>query len=108
MRSPDARPVAVSPLAESTLATVAATAQPALAIRIDRIVLDGVAVDSTQFRAALHDELQRLLSLAGDPAITTSGALSSLRVRDVAPHATATGRSLGESLARALHAGLWP
>jgi len=107
MMSRDALPVAPS-LAQPSAMPVAARVQPALAIRIDRVVLDGVAVDSLQFRTALQDELQRLLSHGKVPATLTRGALSSLRVRDVVLRPTTSGRSLGESLARVLHAGLWP
>lgn len=85
--------------------------QPAnVVLQIDRLVLDGQALSRAQerqLRAALTDELARLLTAGGlSEQLLAGGALRSLPVGALPPDHGGDPATLGRGIARALYDGI--
>jgi hypothetical protein len=78
--------------------------------QIDRVVLDGLALDRADARrldAALKVELARLLAGSGaGPLLRTAGASSAVERMSTPPVRVSDAAQLGRDVARSLHGGL--
>jgi hypothetical protein len=79
-------------------------------LHIDRLVLDGIPLQRTQsgqVRAALEQELSRLLAGGGlASGLRQGGAVPSLRGGNIHIQKRAHAAGLGREIARALHQGI--
>ena len=79
-------------------------------LHIERIVLDGLPVDRTQsgrVRAAVVNELTSLLTTGGlGPECIASGAVPSVRGRDLLVEKGSGASEVGKQIARSVHAGI--
>ena len=76
-------------------------------LHIERLVLDGLPVESRQralIQSAIETELARLLAINRlNPELLSGGALSSLRAVDIQLERDGTAPHLGKQIAGALH-----
>ena len=79
-------------------------------LHIERIVLNGLAVDRThggRVRAAIQAELTRLLAAGGvAPALKSGGAVPALRGQNLRIAKGARPAELGRSIAGAVYSGI--
>ena len=80
-----------------------------IAVRIDRLVIDGVSLSAgqpAQIHLALERELTRLLRRDGLSTQLTGETLPALAAPDIRVHARVRPAELGRQIARSLHASL--
>jgi len=81
-----------------------------IAVNIERLVLDGIALTSGQrdrLQAALLEELARLLAANGlSPELAAGGASPSLQVGGIQLAHETRPEQLGHQIARSVYAGL--
>jgi len=79
-------------------------------LHIDRLVLDGIAVERThagKVRATVEHELTRLLKSGGfSPQLSTGGAIPRLRGGNIKLRKGASPAGVGAKIARAVHEGM--
>ena len=79
-------------------------------LHIEKLVLDGIAVDRTQgskLRAAVEQELTRLLAHDGLSAqLSTGGAIPQLRGGNIKLRKGSPPGSMGVNIAHAVHEGI--
>ena len=78
-------------------------------IHIERIVIDGLAVDrhtAPQIKQAVQAELSRLIQQGQLESLSSSAAIANLRTESISLQPTAGAHSVGTSVARAIHGGL--
>jgi hypothetical protein len=76
-------------------------------LHIDRLVLDGIAIERThasKVRAAVEHELTRLMAVGGLASqLTSGGAVPRLSGGNIRFQKSTNARVLGRDIARALH-----